>query len=259
MEFALITPILLTFSLAVYDISRALLVWQQINNAAEAVVESAEKLSVQNAPLGKATLTPAQIQQAMSTVYAQMPALFPGRTTTPYGGIFAGPFGVTLSSVEFAPLCSPYAKTPCNSSNVPRQYPFTVWSSYLTLGTGNPHINLMIPQQNDPLLRPCSPDGQKKVLKAVAQFPNTVPEQFTDMADANQQFGNQPIVLVPQLVADVQYQFVPAFPMFSKLMFPALTFIASAALPTPVGQTDAVVTLNGAGSDNPVACPPIAQ
>lgn len=259
MEFALITPILLTFSLAVYDISRALLVWQQINNAAEAIVEAAEKLSVQSAPTGTATLTPAQIQQAMSTVYAQMPAIFPSRPTSPFSGIFAGPFGVTLSSVEFAPLCSPYAKTPCNSGNVPVQYPFTVWSSYLTLGTGNSHINLMVPQQNDPLLRPCSPDGKTEVLKAVPQFPNTVPEQFTDMADANLQTGNTRIVLVPQLVADVQYQFVPAFPLFSKLTFPRLTFIASAALPTPVGQTDAVVTLNGTGSNNPVACPPIAQ
>jgi hypothetical protein len=261
MEFALAAPILLTLSLGVYDITRALLVWQQINNAAEAIVEAAEKLSLQNAPTGTATLSPAQIQQAMSTVYAQMPGLFPDRLTSPFGSIFLGPFGVTLSSVEFAPLCNPYAKLPCNSNNVPTQYPFTVWSSYLTLGSGNSHINLMVPQPNDPLLRPCSPDGQTHVLKPVAQFPNTVPDQFTDMVDANLQTGNKPIVLVSQLVADVQYSFVPAFPLFSKLMFSNLTFIASAALPTPVGQTDAVVTLvgNSQGNTNPVACPPIVQ
>lgn len=253
-EFALIAPILLSISLASLDLSRALLVWQQVNDAAEAVVENAEKMSVTTNKDGLvvSALTPAAIQAAMSTIYAQMPGIFVSRPNSPFGGVFPGSFAVTLSSVAFTPLCNPNATptTPaCTLANVPPQSPVTVWSSYLTRGKGNTRINLnYTPEPNNPLLRPCGANA----MVARSQFPNTIPGQFTTMIDPTKVQGAPKMVLVPQLVADVQYNFVPLFSLvFGNVTIP---FVASAALPAPVGQTNSYVDLNGTGSDNPVYC-----
>ena len=250
LEFALIAPILLTISLASLDLSRALLVWQQVNDAAEAVVENAEKMSVTTNQSGQVVseLTPAQIQAAMSTVYAQMPGSFGGRPNSPFGGVFPGSFAVTLSSVAFTPLCNPNATPACTLANVPKQLPVTIWSSYLTRGQGDARINLdYTPTPNDPLLRPCGG------LAAAKQFPNTLPLQFTTMIDPDAGLQGKPnMILVPQLVADVQYNFTPLFSLvFGNV---TITFVASAALPAPVGQTNSYIDLNGTGSDNPVYC-----
>jgi hypothetical protein len=258
LEFALVAPVMLTLSLATYDITRALLVWQQVSDAAEAIVENAEKLSVTQDPqTGAVTaeLTPAQMQQAMSTIYAQMPGIFPGRPVSPLGGLFPGSFAVTLSSIEFAPLCDPNAKPACTLANNPLQLPFTVWSSFLTRGDDNGQINLIQqPNRDHPvLLRPCSPDGKTPVMQGVTQFPNTLPAQYATMMDPNVNPKNPAIILVPQLIADVQYTYTPSLSVF----FGPVTFVASAALPAPIGQTNQVVALNGPGSANPVACPAI--
>jgi Flp pilus assembly protein TadG len=254
LEFALIAPILLTISLASLDLSRALLVWQQVNDAAEAVVENAEKMSVTTDMSGHVVseLTPAQIQAAMSTVYAQMPGIFVDRPNSPFGDVFSGSFAVTLSSVAFSPLCNPNATptTPaCTLANVQPQSPVTVWSSYLIRGKGDSRINLdTTPNLNNPLLRPCGANA----MTAKAQFPNTVPAQFTIMIDPTKKPGAPKMILVPQLVADVQYNFTPLFSLvFGNVTIP---FVASAALPAPVGQTNSYVDLNGTGADNLVYC-----
>jgi Flp pilus assembly protein TadG len=260
-EFALVAPILLTMSLAVFDIARALLVWQQIGNAAEAIVEAAEKLSVTPQPDGSVTasLTPTQMQTAMTTIYAQVPGLNLGN---PVGAIYPGSYSVTLSSVTFLPLCDPYptkTKPACTVANVGTQRPKLVWSSYLANSSGNivggPSLNASpVPS---PPLRPCGSDK----LKPVAQFPNTVPEQYTRMIDPAiappNQPANAPMILVPQLVADVQYTFTPAFGAFSGILSKKLTFVASATLPAPVGQVNQEVIINpnsGALPANVVSC-----
>jgi hypothetical protein len=268
LEFALVAPVLLTLSLAVFDISRALLVWQQINNSAEAVVEAAEKLSVTTDPnTGQvaSTLTPTQMQLAMTTIYAQMPGLNLGVVQ---GAIYPGAFAVTLSSIAFLPLCNPYPTyspqyvPACTWQNDPVQNPVLLWSTYLTKGAGAGSSLNANPTPSPPL-RACADQTVAGApgpgLQGIGQMPNSLPLQYYYMLDPALPPGGH-MILVPQLVADVQYVFTPAF----SLIFgstKSFTFVATASLPAPIGQTNQETTLNpnGASFDettNPRACSP---
>jgi Flp pilus assembly protein TadG len=267
-----VAPVLLGLSLAVFDISRALLVWQQINNGAEAIVEAAEKLSVTTDPKNgqvMSSLTPASMQVAMTTIYAQVPGLNLGVVQ---GAIYPGSFSVTLSSVAFLPLCNPYATysphyiPACTFANNPVQNPVLLWSTYLTKGAG-PGSSLNANPTPNPPLRPCADQTVTGApgpgMQGIAQLPDALPQQFYDMLDpaldpAQLQGGR--MILVPQLVADVQYVFTPTFSLIfgsSK----SFTFVATAALPAPIGQTNQETTLNPNGGSydettNPRACTP---
>jgi Flp pilus assembly protein TadG len=262
LEFAIVAPILLTLSLATFDIARALLIWQQINNAAEAVVEGAEKLSVTQLPNGSvaSSLTPVQMQTVMTTVYAQIPGL---NLAIPTGAAYPGSFSVTLSSVAFTPLCpNPQTGAVCTPAQIQQQAPVLIWSSYLTKGGGNGTSLNANPNPNPPL-RPCpdqtSPGAGGPGLQPVVQLTNSVPLEYAQMNDPDLVPGAAQIIRVPQLVADVQYSFTPAFAPFSKLFFKNLTFVATATLPAPIGSTNQQTTLNApAGtyneSTNPRSC-----
>jgi hypothetical protein len=67
--------------------------------------------------------------------------------------------------------------------------------------------------------------------------------------------GSATITLPPQLVADVQFVFVPTFHVF----VPQITFWASATLPAPLGSTSQEVSfsgppLTGGKTPNPLQC-----
>jgi hypothetical protein len=240
MEFAMIAPAIATMALGVFDIGRALIVWQQLNDAAVAITEAAEVMSITTGTGGAATqLTAAQLQNAMTTIYAQIPGLNLGAGN----GMFPGAFSVTLSSVSFYPLCA--TAVSCGSV----QTPYTDWSSYLTSGG----VKLEQPPGTlaTSLLRPCYPTA----LVAVRQFPNQAPQQLQDMVNPLLVKNGATMTLAPQLVADVSYQFTPTFPFFVH----PVTLWASSALPAPFGGLSQQVALSPAGtytqSTNPEACP----
>jgi len=217
LEFALIAPVLVALLAAVFDIARALIVWEELTNAAQAIVVSAEKLSV--TPGSKLTsLTYTQMMTAMTTIYTSIPGLALGTGK----GIFPGSYSVTLSEVEYYPLC---AKP--NLSGCAPQTPYTLWTAFMFDGAA---------MNNNPALRPCA------ALTPVAAFPNTSANYF-DMLMPTAETGAQPMVMSPHLVADLRYQFTPFFPFFMK----SYTFYASAVAPTPLGDTTQLITTTPQG------------
>jgi hypothetical protein len=133
MEFAVTAPVLVLMIWGVYDVARALVAWEETTRAAEAIAQAAEKMSVTGntdattgAPI--LALTSQRMQDAMTTIYAEMPFLGLGNST----GAFRGIFSVTLSGVTYNPPCPASAQGP--SSCVMPQIPNVVWSAYLDQG-----------------------------------------------------------------------------------------------------------------------------
>jgi Flp pilus assembly protein TadG len=256
MEFALVAPILITLTLATYDLARALLVWQQINNAAEAIAEAAEKIAANNA----SQLTAAQMQNAMSTIYAEVPGLALGNGT----GSFPGSYMVTLSEVVYLPFCTTATPSAANCTttgytltNAGIQQPYTLWSSYLTEGNTNAQGGLMAASPN--FLRKCNPGGSTdNPLISVATFPDASNE-LAVMVNPDLDGAQVAVTLTPQVVADVQYIFVPSFPLYSLLSKTGFTLWASATMPVPTGGLTQEITYTGTGgaddgSTNPEVC-----
>ena len=230
MEFAIVAPIMLLMIWGVYDVTRALLAWEETFHAAEAIAQAAEKLSYSTRTYDNSTkpvtaLTAQQMQDAMSTIYAEMPWLNLGNP----GGLLPGSYQVTLSGVSYNHTCVPMQALPCTL-----QLPIVLWSSYLTEGGAN----LVNPPPNLPAdpYRPCN-----VFLNRVPQFPNNA-QQLQDMIDPNLvPNGVQNIILIPQVVADVVYTFTPSFPLLSGLTY---TFYASATFPAPVGGDDQAIVFD---------------
>ena len=226
MEFALVAPIMLLLIWGVWDVTRALLAWEETYHAAEAIAQAAEKMSYStrtysgtNNPV--TALNAQQMQDAMSSIYAEMPWLNLGNP----GGLLPGTFQVTLSGISYNPTCTP--NNPCAF-----QVPFVMWSSYLNEGGSN--LNQPPPGNPADPYRPCLP-----YPVSVAQFPNNA-QQLKDMINPNLVGGGvNNIILIPQVVADVVYTFQPSFPLLSNFTY---TFYASATFPAPVGgDTQAIV------------------
>jgi Flp pilus assembly protein TadG len=241
LEFALVAPILLALTLFGIDCARAFLIWREIHNAALAIADNAGKLSVTyitDPTTGKVTatseLTYDQMQQAMSTIYAEIPALNLGNGT----GLFPDNFAVTLSSIEFYPLCAAANTTSCGT-----QKPRVLWSTSLERSGVAPAPKLI-----ENVYRSCGIG----VLTPKPAFADDASQYITmiDPAMAQIQGADTTLTVPPQIVADVQYHFVPWAPFF----FRPSTFYASAAVPAPVGGLDQTTSVNGAiGAGN--TCP----
>ncbi len=232
MEFALISPVMLLILFGTLDFCRAFIAWQEVNYAAEAIVQAAEKLSVVNSTAAiPASLTDVQLQSAMSSIYAEMPGLDKGLGD---GWLGPGGYGVTLSEVVFTPVCQA-------TVNCKPQTPYVYWSTYLQESNGTTALNQPPAVLNPPPLRSCGAP-----LSPVPSFTNDS-QQLKEMVDplANVQAGGiaLQVTLPPQLVADVSFTFVPYFnSVFATFVPPgAFTFHVSATLPTPVGDTSVPV------------------
>jgi hypothetical protein len=221
LEFALAAPIMLTLTLSGVDAARAYLIWAQIHNAANAIVEAAEKMSVTtNTSTGAITsqLTADQMQQAMSVIYAEIPQL----SLANAGGLFPDTIAVVLSSITWSPLCK--AATNCGT-----QTASVVWSTYLQSGGTNLYQGFE---------RPCG------TLQSVARFPDNNGNINKMVNTALALPSGTAITQSPQLVADIAYSYHPFFPFFIG----TTQFVASATMPVPVGGLTQVVTLNTVAS-----------
>jgi Flp pilus assembly protein TadG len=251
LEFALVAPVMLMLFFATVDICRAYIVWQEVDNAAEAVAQAAEKLSVTSGqPL--TMLNSTQMQNAMSTIYAQMPGLVTGQLT--------GKYGVTLSSVVYSPSCAYTNPSLCNANGF-SQTAYVQWSSYLQEVAGAPSsctassqlmCNASVAPLRGSAAAGCVTSGTptgSAALSTVRQFTNDS-NQLKEML--NPTLVALPMVLVPQIVADVQYTYSPPLmPAVAKWLFVAnsITFYASATLPAPLGGTKQAITYNTTGGN----------
>ena len=182
-------------------------------------------------------LTATQMQNAMSSIYAEMPWLNEGDGT----GLFGGQFGVTLSGIAFYEPCVASPNNACVT-----QAPIVLWSS--SLSEVNPK-GLQLTQKE----RVCGP-----VPTYGPQFPNDN-TQLKYMIDPSTSQGNaQNMILIPQVVADVYYTFTPSFPLLSGYTY---TFWSSATFPAPLGGDDQAIIFDQlhsaqANNVNNCAAPP---
>ncbi len=219
-EFALIAPVVLSLTLGSLDAARELLIYGQIHNAANAIAQAAEKLSVTTDPsTGNIVceLTADQMQQAMSTIYAEIPGLNLGNG----GSLFSGAFAVGLSSISYTPSCT--AVTSCGP-----QTPVMLWTTALSFGG---------PNLGGWAYRPCGYTPTQ-----VAHLPNGKLSMLELASPVVA--GGTAMTLVPQVVADVAYQFNPWFPLFGSTTL----LYASASYPAPIGALNAAITINTSAS-----------
>jgi Flp pilus assembly protein TadG len=265
LEFALIAPIMAIMIMAVYDASRALIVWQQVENAAQAVAAAAEKLSVSQS-VTTTSLTGTQMQNAMTSVYAEIPGLSSGITNPNPVQVSTGAYSVTLSEIVYYPTCKASnpqtvaAAAGCSngqsvSASNP-QVPYMAWTTWLNepgatattgrlgaYGTPNTASACLPLQQVYPTWN-TTENGKPPVTRL---------EQMVDPADN----ATYAITLTPQIVADVSYTFKPTFAQVLPLGT-TIIFTATAMLSTPFGDNTQQITYNStsATSGTVYTCPP---
>jgi Flp pilus assembly protein TadG len=192
LEFALLTPVMATMVIGLFDLSKAAILWEQTWNAARSIAESASTLALQ--PDGSTSLTQAQAQQALSTIFAAMPWLRAGIATgSPGNGLVpVNTVSAVLTSVSYQPNVAG-----CTSSCT---YAATVqWSKAYS---GN---NFMTQSS---VLRPCATLTQTN--PQAAQFSNTVPTLLIQAA----YLAQNTTAADPFLIADVKFTYTPYFLQF---------------------------------------------
>lgn len=237
MEFALVAPVLLLMIIGVFDISKAMILRQEVINTAHSISLTASLLAVQtlttagvSIPLdytgnpngalyqtinGTTQLTTGQVSEVESDIFAEIPWL--------RSGVEHGQASVTLSGIEFSALpsgtCEPY--TTCTY-----WIPFVAWSVPYQPGTPNSGksggtnydgVNFQ------PYKRACGP-MQSGVLNIYTSqsVPLTLANFTSTLRIAGITYPD------PIVVADVSYTYTPAFLRF---ITGPLTFVASAYWP----------------------------
>ncbi len=186
LEFALIAPVMFLMVAGVFDMSKGIILWQQVYNAAHTIPVSASILSVQ--PDKTTSLTVEQVQETTSAIYAEMPWL--------RDGIEQGQRSVTLTSVTFTqtnPICVPLPLVPC---------PYTAsvaWSVPYKDSRGTGGVSGFTQ-----VVRACGNPTQVAPTQQLTktQTPLTVLRTLNISAPD------------PILVADVHYQYTPMFLRF---------------------------------------------
>jgi Flp pilus assembly protein TadG len=118
LEFVLVAPVLVSLLYGVYDISQAMIVYQEVYNSAHSIVASSTNLAV-NVSTNATSLTYNQIQEAESEIWGQIPTL--------RGDYQNGTKSVTISSVVFEPTFTTATCT-TGSATTPCYVPVVVWS-----------------------------------------------------------------------------------------------------------------------------------
>jgi Flp pilus assembly protein TadG len=231
LEFALVAPILITLVIGVFDIAKAMILRQQVLNAAHSISLAASLLAAQNPTTqgatvtnangtstttelatGTTTLTFTQVQAVESDILAEIPWL--------RSGVEHGTFFVTLTGVQFSALpsatCLPY-------STCTVWIPFVSWSvPYLqtpTYGTL---------QQYRRACGPMSAGSSSGVLNIYSQqnTPLTAANLMSTLRVGGITYPD------PILVADVSYTYNPT--SLFRLLTGPITFVASAYWPVRI-------------------------
>ena len=201
-EFALIAPVGILMMIGVVDLTRGIVIQQEVYTAAHTIPVFASSLAVQ--PDRSTSLTVAQVQQSLSAVFADIPSL---RSAS------GGTAGVIMTSVDWTqsdPMCKPATQSPCAAP------PYVAWSVAYAPPTGRAATGLTF----EGVTRPCG------------QLTQAPPTQATD--------GNLAVIrtagidipvpaLSPMLVVDVHYRYTP---IFFEVVTGPIDFWASGYWPT---------------------------
>jgi Flp pilus assembly protein TadG len=217
LEFALVAPVIAIMIFGVFDISKALILRQEVINAAHSISLIASFKAVQ--PNGTTALSVADVQAVESDIFAEIPWL--------RSGVEHGNTSVTLSGLEFTANpadkgCVVYVS--CTSDWTPK----VAWSvPYQPQGVSNP-IAPYYGVTFEPLTRPCG--VVKNVLNITSQ--QTVPINYSNFLTTIRTNGityPDPIV-----VADVSYTYTFASFPLGLLAGKQIVFVASAYWPVRV-------------------------
>jgi len=213
-EFSLVAPVMATLVIGMFDTVKGFIIYEEVQDTARVVGLSASTLSVQAD--GSTSLTVAQVQLVESSVWAEMPWT--------RLGIEKGSMFVTLSSIYPVPSAATCTITaPPNSCTYT---PEVVWSVPYSVGPSG-YTNFVTTQTTITLpsqavngaTRPCTVGTVTYSNPGSAFSLKTIP-----LANVVTQF--------PFLVADVSYQFTPAYLHF---LTGPITFTASYFPPMRIG------------------------
>jgi Flp pilus assembly protein TadG len=183
LEFALVAPTMVVFMIGVFDITKAVVLQQEVWNTAHTIPLSASNLAIQ--PDQTTTLTVTQVQQSLSAIFAEMPLV--------RAGVENGLKSATMSSVLFTqtdPTCNPKTTTCAYAPQVAWSVPYA----------GPPSNNAIVFQQ---VTRPCATNALVQVAPTAV-----VPGNFTQVGTLGIE-NPDPILLV-----DVHYRYSPLFLTF---------------------------------------------
>jgi Flp pilus assembly protein TadG len=174
-EFAFILPLMITCIVAVYDMSKAMILYEEVQNASHTIPLSASILAVQSD--GSTSLTSTQVQQAMSAIYAEIPMI--------RSGLAGGTRSVTMTSIIFLP-------NPSTCTSNCAYVPNVAWS---------------VPYNDS------NATGFTSVTRACGTLTQTTPtggtvSSLTSLRTASVTNPD------PILVVDVHYQYTPMFLFF---------------------------------------------
>ena len=219
-EFALIGPALILLVIGSADIAKGLILYQQVCDAAHTIPLTASNLAVQ--PDKSTSLSVDQVQQTLSSIYAEIPLIRRGTET--------GVRSVTMSSVTFVqadPKCVPSLTVACASA------PNVTWSIAYTGGNAAGFQNTV---------RPCATLKQTSSTGGAA----------SDLGSLRTGGVSNP---TPLLVVDVHYRFTPVFfnfltgpiDLWASGYWPVRSVAANTTIEQQYTKYDVLNQANGAG------------
>jgi TadE-like protein len=197
LEFAIIAPVMVLFAMGGFDVTRALITWQEVQTAAEWSAVSAQSLAVQ---LDSTTsLTPQQAQVAMTTIYGSMPQVI--------SGLWGGKYGIAMSGVEWYSTANG-----------------TVWNPVLAWTTS---LYALAPAETTAAID----STFKRACGTTLNQLDTVPSDSSVLTSIPTKDVLTPSTFV---VVDIHYQFKPVLPV--TFIIGNIDFYASFTFPNLIGQ-----------------------
>lgn len=241
LEFALIAPILILLFFGVYDISDAMLTYQEVFTAARTIAASASNISVQGSN-GATKLYYGQVQLEASGIFADMP--------TVRDGFHVGIKSITISSIDFEVAAN---QTSCTLGVSCNYNAYVVWSAAYA-GPPSPAAASFTPA-----LRSCATEtisngvATLNAASALSQVGPSAgaPGDLTTIRTAKVTTPDvYPAPPDPIIVVDVHYQYVPVFNLFIKK---PVDFWANGYWPLRSVQATQLTDVNGTETFTAVA------
>jgi Flp pilus assembly protein TadG len=216
LEFAIIAPVMVIMATAGFDVTRALVTWQEVETSAEWAAVSAQSLAVNTTALGaETTLTTQQATVAMTTMYGSMPQVF--------SGLWSGKYAIAMSGVQWYYVAG-VAK------------PFLAWTTTLQ---GLAPSEVRTSQWDGTFLRTCSAPATPLVQVV------TVPNDASVLTTVPTENIGKPATFV---VIDMHYHFVPILPGLDFLTG-SIDFYTSFSFPNLIGENNQPLIFDGNAVD----------
>jgi len=213
LEFAIVAPVMVLFAMGGFDIARALITWQEVQTAAEWAAVSAQSMAVQ---LDSSTsLTPQQVQVAMTSIYGSMPQVF--------SGLWSGKYGIAMSAVEWTQTAGVYTPELAWTTSLYALAPSETTAQYDT--------------------------SLKRTCGAALNQVDTVPSDSSILTTIPTKDVATPSTFV---LVDIHYQFSPILPV--TFIIGPIDFYTTFVFPNLIGQNTQPLNYDWANSNDTALC-----